>query len=133
LGEAAIRAAARHFVESQFRAGADQQVVVVDQGAVTGLDPVRLGIDPHHPVAAEADALLRQALARRQGDGLRRAPADRDPGVRGREAEPVAVADHGDAMAAAQNLAQLIGRTHAAQTRADDHDCPAHAPSVRFD
>ena len=71
----------RNFVKGEFRPGGDDQIVVVDRGAVGEFDAVVLRVHPLRALRQQADALALHDVGEIDLDIAALAPADRDPGV----------------------------------------------------
>jgi hypothetical protein len=127
----ALGAEPRDLLEGQPGPGADDEVVVGHAFAGRGGDRARDRVDRLRRAADEADAAPGKAFAGGQR-GLRRlAPTRCDPGVRGREGEALAIADHGDRVGVAQGRAEFVGGAHAADPCAQDHDA-GHSAFLRI-
>jgi hypothetical protein len=118
----ALRPGARHLLESQLRAGGDDEVVVGEGAAVLQLQRVGVGRDARDGLSDEVDALALQRGPDREGDRLALAPAHRQPRVGGHELEVVHRVDDGDAVAVAELGLQLVGCGHAAGAGAEYDD-----------
>ena len=80
----------------------------------------------------ELDALFFEVRPDRKGDGVALAPAHRQPGIGGHELEVIDRVDDGDAVRRVELTAQFIGRGHAADAGAEDHDmCHEKSPVLR--
>src|SRR5690606_15978467 len=113
MAESAMRPQARDGLEVEFRAGADEEIVVVDALAIGQHDLIAGRIDGGRRRLAEPDAVPLHQRGNLEAGFLLAAPAHPDPGIRGREAETRTVADQRDRMIRAQRMAQFVGGTHA--------------------
>ena len=126
VGVPAMRAGARHLVETQLRPGGDDQVVV-GQHLLVGRAArqhqlVARGVQGGHRLGDELDALALQQRPDLEHDFLALAPADRQPGVGRHELEEIQCADHGDGVFLGQQFAHFVGGGHAADAGAHDDD-----------
>ena len=118
----ALGAEALDLVEGELRAGGDDEVVVVEEGAVAQLDLVLFRVNAPGARRVERDAFLRQVFRGREFDFAALAPAHRHPGVGRNEMEIRAVADDGQLVAGLELFLHLVSHRHAAEARADDDD-----------
>ena len=113
---------AGHLGKTQFGAGGDDEVVVVQRLAVGQGQVVGGGVDGGHGLRDEVDALALQQRAHLELDVVAAAPAHRHPGVGRHELEVVHRADNGDFVLCGQQLAHFVGGGHAADVGSHDDD-----------
>ena len=110
------------FVERQFRAGCDHQIVVADLLAIDQADALFFGVQLFRRHRNEFDALFRHRRGQIDADILALAPAHRDPWVRGHEVILRVPGDHRHGVLRPQLFLQLVGHDRPAKPRAQYND-----------
>jgi len=77
----AVRPEARHLVEGKVGAGRDDQIVVVDEGAVIEFDPVFLRMHLFRAFGTQGDTAPPEGVRQIDGDVVALPPADGHPGI----------------------------------------------------
>ena len=119
LGEP-LRSEPFDFVEGELRTGGDDEVVVLDRGAVGGFDRVVLRRDLRHRARLEGDAAFGEGRREIDLQGFALSPADRNPRVRRNEMIDRILGDDGQPVLRPHLPFHLVGHDRAAQARAHD-------------
>ncbi|MHC2785131.1 hypothetical protein ACVMBZ_004345 [Bradyrhizobium liaoningense] len=109
----------RNLIERQFGAGRDDQVVVVDRGAVAELDMVLGRVDAPCALRQQSHALALHDVRQINLDLFALAPADCDPRIGWDEMIDGALRDDAEAVLLSQLRQQFIGHQCSAQTSSD--------------
>jgi hypothetical protein len=97
-----FRTGTRYFIEGQFRAGGDQQVVIGHAGTRRKFEPVVFRVDAGHLRSNEVDVFLFQWRCDWKGDVLALAPTYTDPRIGRDKLEVIPLIDHGNLVLLAQ-------------------------------
>ena len=116
--------------ESELRAGGNNQVVVLDLGAVVQFDLVIVGMQALCAVAMKLDPVFFHQLGQVYADLAFLAPANRNPGIGWREFESVGVPDEHDVVLLADLFAQLVNLRDAANA-GSQYNYFSHVPLLK--